>query len=267
MQAKDLDAVIFDVDGTLAETERHGHRVAFNKAFEELGMEDRWNEQLYAELLKVSGGDRRLYHYFTNYQHIPAEEASELAAELHARKTRLFIEVVEAGEVPDRPGVIRLLKELEEDGTRLGVATTGTRRWVLPLLEHLTKKGSLRPFETIVTGDDVTNLKPDPEAFRLALEQMAVEPNQAVIVEDSKNGVHAAKAAECCCLAVLGEYAEASELENADLVVDAFGAHGSPLKILSNPFGVDAGPVLTPGSLKKLHARWLETRSRDSGHL
>jgi HAD superfamily hydrolase (TIGR01509 family) len=257
VQHSKLLAVILDVDGTLAETERHGHRVAFNKAFEELGMSDRWDEELYGELLEVSGGERRLFHYFTEYKDMDPEEAGELAAKLHPMKTELFVEVVESGQVPPREGVLRLLKDLEKDHVRLAVATTGTKAWVPPLLDGLTKKAGLRPFEAVVTGDDVTNLKPDPEAFLLALERLGVQQSQVLIVEDSENGVKAAKAAGCCCLAVQGEYAKASELTEADLLVDGFGKTDKPLEVLSNPFGIESAPLLTPHVLRQLHERWL----------
>ncbi|MDQ4148646.1 MAG: HAD-IA family hydrolase [Actinomycetota bacterium] len=257
----DLTAVIFDVDGTLAQTERHGHRVAFNKAFEELGLPDRWDEQLYGELLRVTGGVRRLVHYFTNYQGMEEEKAQHLAEQIHPLKTQLFLELVDGGEVPPRPGALRLLKQLGEEGIRLGVATTGTRGWVLPLMDQLTKMGQLHGFETTITGDDVTNRKPDPEAFVLALERLGAQARDALIVEDSKNGVAAAKGASCCCLAVRGEYAKAADLSNADLVVDEFGEPDSPLQVLDNPFGVEVGPMLTPAVLKDLHARWLRKQA------
>ena len=257
MQHPELQAVIFDVDGTLAETERHGHRVAFNKAFEELGMSDRWDEQLYGELLKVAGGERRLFHYFTEYQDMHPDKAAELAAQLHPMKTELFVKVVESGEVPARAGVLRLLKELEQDGLRLAVATTGTRSWVLPLLKELRGQVGLGEFEAIVTGDDVENLKPDPDLFLVALEELGLKPPQTLIVEDSKNGVKAAKAAACCCLAVQGEYAESSDLMEADLLVDGFGEADLPLEVLNNPLSLDAGPLLTPALLRQLHERWL----------
>jgi HAD superfamily hydrolase (TIGR01509 family) len=257
MQHPELQAVIFDVDGTLAETERHGHRAAFNKAFEELGMPDRWDEQLYGDLLKVAGGERRLFHYFTEYKEMDPDKAAELASQLHPMKTELFVKVVASGDVPARAGVLRLLKELEHDGVRLAVATTGTRSWVLPLLEELRGQVGLGQFEATVTGDDVENLKPDPDLFLVALEELDLKPSQALIVEDSKNGVKAAKAAGCCCLAVQGEYADPSDLMDADLLVDGFGVEDSPLEVLNNPLGLDVGPILTPALLRNLHERWV----------
>ena len=257
-----LKAVILDVDGTLAETERHGHRVAFNKAFEQMGLPDRWDEELYGDLLSVTGGVRRLVHYFTRYQGMDENRAKQLAEQLHPVKTELFLKVIDAGEVPARPGALRLLKELEDEGIRLAVATTGTRGWVLPLLEQLRQRGGLGPFEVAVTGDDVTNRKPDPEAFEIALERLDLGPRASLIVEDSRNGVTSAKAASCCCIAVRGEYAKASDLDEADLVVDEFGEADAPLQVLSNPFGVDVEPMLTPAVLRDVQGRWADVGRR-----
>lgn len=241
------------MDGTLGDTERHGHRVAFNRAFEQLGLEDRWDEDLYGELLRITGGERRLKHYFVDYRRFPEDKAAELAAKLHPLKTDLFVKVVEDDQIPPRPGVLRYLKELADDGLRLAVATTGTRSWVLPLLEKLCARGSLAPFETIVTGDDVTDRKPHPEAFFLALDRMNLRAREVVIVEDSRNGVESAKAARCVCLAVKGEYATLEGLSAADLVVDNFGEPGSPIQVLHNPWSVDAGEVLSPAGTRDLH--------------
>jgi len=254
----ELQAVIFDVDGTLAETERYGHRVAFNRAFEQKGLPDRWSDELYRDLVKVTGGTRRLTHYFVEYQGMDAKEAASLAAELHKIKTGLFVKVVEGGEVPARPGVLRFIKELQEAGLRVAVATTGTRSWVHPLLEHLREQGGLARFEAIVTGDEVTHLKPEPDAFILALQRLQIGPHQAEIVEDSRNGVRAAVASGCACLAVQGEYAQAAELEGADLVVDSFGDSGRTLAVLDNPFGLEVGSMLTLEVAKELHRRRLK---------
>lgn len=255
MSGPDLKAVIFDVDGTLGQTERHGHRVAFNRAFESLGMDDRWDEDLYGELLKVTGGERRLKHYFVNFRGLGEEEAARLAEKVHPIKTELFVKVVEEDQVPPRPGLLRFLNELAADGLRLAVATTGTRSWVLPLVTKVCEAGGLKPFEVVVTGDDVKERKPDPEAFFVAFERLGVGAEEAIIVEDSKNGVDAAKASECVCLAVKGEYADPGELSSADLVVDDFGDPDEPLEVIFNPFSVEVGKMLTPSVARDLHAR------------
>lgn len=253
MKVKGLQAVIFDVDGTLADTERHGHRVAFNRAFEKLGLEDRWDEDLYGRLLKVTGGERRLMHYFVDYRGLPEDEAAKLAAKVHPLKTDLFVSVVNDDEIPPRPGLLRFLNELRDDGMRLAVATTGTRSWVLPLLDKICARSSLEAFEVVVTGDDVRDRKPDPEAFFLALDRMKLESADVVIVEDSRNGVKAAKAAGCVCLAVKGEYADIGRLQGADLVVDNFGEPDQPIQILHNPLSVDVPAMLTSAVVRDLH--------------
>jgi HAD superfamily hydrolase (TIGR01509 family) len=258
MCAAQLEAVIFDVDGTLAETERHGHRVAFNRALEQKGFPDRWSDEMYRDLLKTTGGVRRLTHYFVDYKGWDPEKASALAKELHKIKTGLFLEVVRAGEVPARIGVLRFIKELQDEGLRLGVATTGTASWVHPLIDHLREQGGLAPFETVVTGDLVENLKPAPDVFFLALDRMDLSPDQAVLIEDSLNGVKAAIATGSGCLAVRGEYANASDLEAADLVVDEFGEPERPLHVLHNPWNVEVGTMLNPKVVEDLHRRRLE---------
>jgi HAD superfamily hydrolase (TIGR01509 family) len=255
MSAAQLEAVIFDVDGTLAETERHGHRVAFNRAMERKGLPDRWSDEMYRDLVKTTGGARRLTHYFVEYKGWDREEASALAAELHKIKTQLFLDVVRAGEVPARIGALRFIRELQDAGTPVAVATTGTASWVHPLLDHLRREGGLAPFATIVTGDLVENLKPAPDAFLLAFEKLALKPDRAVIVEDSRNGVKAAMAAGSPCIAVRGEYANSSELEGADLVVDEFGEPERPLEVLHNPWGIEVGTMLSPKVVEDLHSK------------
>ncbi|MGQ0678212.1 MAG: HAD family hydrolase [Actinomycetota bacterium] len=250
-----LRAVIFDVDGTLGETERHGHRVAFNRAMEQRGLPDSWSDEMYRELVKTTGGVRRLTHYFTTYNGMSREEALPLAEELHRVKTRLFTEVVTSAEVPPRPGSVRFIKLLQESGIRTAVATTGTASWVHPLMDHLVRVGNLEPFETIVTGDLVENLKPAPDAFILCLDRLQLDPGDVVIVEDSRNGVRASMAVGAACLAVRGEYALTEELAGADLAVDQFGEPGAPLEVLLNPWALDVGPALTPQVARQLHYR------------
>lgn len=255
MVANRLEAVIFDVDGTLADTERHGHRVAFNRAFRQLGLEDEWDEAAYKDLLKVTGGERRLTHYFVSYKGLSESEAKQLAAKIHPVKTELFLQVVNDDEIPPRPGVLRFLKDLHDEGLRLSVATTGTQAWVFPLVEKLCKRGGLPPFEEVVTGDQVVERKPHPEAFLLALERMGLTADQVVIVEDSRNGVMAARAARCVCLAVKGEYADAEALYDAQLVVDNFGEPGHPIKVLHNPLSVSAGEMLDVQVVRELYEK------------
>ncbi len=213
-----LEAVIFDVDGTLVDSERDGHRVAFNAAFTELGLPWRWDVEEYGRLLAVTGGQSRLHAYLAE-RGVAAAERAELVPRLHRRKTEVFLELLAAGEVPARPGVTRLLDDLTGAGVRLAVATTGSLAWVEPLLER--HFGPHR-FETVVGGDDVKKTKPDPAAYLIALERLGLEPAAAVAIEDSVPGLGSARAAGVPCVVVTNDYTAGGDFTGAALAVDGF---------------------------------------------
>jgi len=215
-----LEAVIFDVDGTLVDSERHGHRVAFNYAFAALGRSDRWDEAAYGDLLRIAGGRRRLGSYLMETG-VPPEAAEALAEQLHRIKTIRFRHRAAAGEIPLMPGVTRLVAGLQRRGIRLFVATTGSREWVEPLLDHHFGRAV---FETVVTGSDVQELKPDPAAYLEVLRRARLDPGHVVAVEDSGNGLRAAQAAGLACLVVRNDYTGV-DVEGAELVVSGFGPH------------------------------------------
>ncbi len=213
-----FEAVILDVDGTLVDSERDGHRVAFNAAFAEFGLPWRWEVEEYGRLLAVTGGQSRLHAYLEE-QGVPAAERAELVPSLHRRKTELFLDLVTAGEVPARPGVCRFLDEVADAGLRLAVATTGSLAWVEPLLaRHF---GSDR-FETVVGGDDVKETKPDPAAYLVALDRLGLPPAAAVAIEDSVPGLGSARNAGVCCVVVTNDYTAGGDFAGAALVVDGF---------------------------------------------
>ena len=241
---------MFDVDGTLVDSERDGHRVAFNRAFEEAGLPDRWDVELYGELLAVTGGDRRINAYFQR-RDMPEEERAVLARRLHARKTEIFAEMAKQGEIEPRPGVNELLEELEGAGVRLAVATTGTATWVHPLLDRLFGAGR---FEVVVTANEAPKLKPDPSAHLLALEGLRLPAAAAPGIEDSLNGLRAAKSAGLACVIVVNDYTHHQDFTAADLILDGFGLHGAPASVLSDPHGVDPPGRLDVGTLRRLTA-------------
>jgi HAD superfamily hydrolase (TIGR01509 family) len=245
-----LAAVVLDVDGTLVDSERDGHRVAFNRAFEEAGLEDRWDVDLYGQLLDVTGGKRRIDSYFEQ-QGMPEDEREELASRLHARKTEIFTEMASRGEIEPRPGAAELLDELEEAGVRLAVATTGSREWVHPLLDRLF---GLERFEAIVTSEEAPERKPDPSAHRLALEQLELGASAAPAVEDSLNGLRAAKSAGLACVVVVNDYTREQDFDDADLVLDGFGRPDDPASILADPHGLDPPGRLDVDTLRRLAA-------------
>lgn len=229
-----LQAVVLDVDGTLVDSERDGHRVAFNMAFEEAGMPDRWDVECYGELLGVPGGKRRLSAYFEE-QGMPEAERDELAGRLHRRKTDIFKEMASQGQIGARPGVVELVDELSEAGVRLAVATTGSREWVDPLLDKLFGAGR---FQAIVGGDEVERRKPDPSCYLTAVERLGLGPSAAVAVEDAVIGLRAAKAAGLPCVVVVNDYTREQDFEAADLVLDGFGSMDAPVEVLADPKGL-----------------------------
>lgn len=244
----DLKAVIFDVDGTLVDSERHGHRVAFNRAFAAFDLPYEWDEHLYGELLHTTGGQRRIDGYLER-QGVAAEERAELAPALHKRKTELLEEMVDGGVIELRPGAGRLVRELAEAGVARAVGTTGSRRWVERLLRHTLDDVD---WDVIVAGDDVTNRKPDPEVFTSALNELGEEPGGVVVIEDSGEGLEAARAAGLCCVVVVNGYTADHDLAGADLVLDGFGEPGAPAAVLADPRGTGCDGILTAGLLRTL---------------
>jgi HAD superfamily hydrolase (TIGR01509 family) len=248
-----LHTVIFDLDGTLAETERDGHRVAFNHAFERLGLPDRWDEALYGELLWVTGGKERLHFYFDRYRPLPASERDRLVGALHRVKNAAFRQLIEELCIAPRPGILRLFDELHGEGVTTAVATTGSREWVEPLLERLLGRDRFSRIAAVTTGEDVTRKKPDPEAYTVTLSKLSSSPRQALAIEDSRNGLDAAKAAGLPCLIVRSSYSRDHDLSEADLAVDELGDPGLPCRVLFNPRRLAVGGVIDIQTLRHLH--------------
>jgi HAD superfamily hydrolase (TIGR01509 family) len=243
-----LQAVVLDVDGTLVDSERDGHRVAFNRAFEEAGLEDRWDVELYGELLEVTGGERRINSYF-EMRGMVDDEHRELAGRLHVRKTEIFTAMAKEGEIQPRPGVGELLDELEEANVRLSVATTGTRTWVVPLLDRLF---GLERFEVIITSEEAPQRKPDPSAHQMALRRLGLPAPAAPAVEDSLNGLQAAAAAGLACVVVVNDYTRGQNFRGADLVLDGFGRPDDPATVLADPHRLNPPGRLDVETLRRL---------------
>ncbi|MBC7633817.1 MAG: HAD-IA family hydrolase [Flavobacterium sp.] len=240
-----LSAVIFDVDGTLVDSERDGHRVAFNQAFADFGLPDHWGVDVYGRLLTVTGGRQRLRAHLESRGYA-GEQAAGLAIELHKAKTRIFTRMVHEGAIQLRPGVRQLVESLHDDGVRLFVATTGSRDWVEPLVTHHFGTGV---FELLVTGTEVHALKPEPQVYLTVMREAGLQPAGVVAVEDSENGLRAAQAAQLPCLVVTNPYTENDDLSAADAVLDSFGptAH----QISGKPVPLVEGAV-TEASLRAL---------------
>jgi HAD superfamily hydrolase (TIGR01509 family) len=217
-----LEAIIFDVDGTLAETEEI-HRAAFNHAFEEAGLGWDWSEALYGELLKVTGGKERIAHFMEmsgDTAAIPVERPS-LIAELHRHKTAIYAEMIAVGDVALRLGVAELIEGALTDGIRLAIATTTSRPNVDALLKNTLGPDGPSAFEVIAAGDSVAAKKPAPDIFVAALGDMRLNPRHALAIEDSGNGLRAAVAAGLPTLVTPSYYSRGDNLTGAIGVVDA----------------------------------------------
>jgi len=217
-------ALIFDCDGVLAETERDGHRVAFNRMFADKGYPVHWGIALYKELLKVGGGKERMKHYFDETSW-PAGAGDEdaLIKELHKLKTDYYTQIIESGEMPPRPGVARLVDEASAAGVELAVCSTSNERAVNAVLEKLLGPERKAKFDVVLAGDVVSKKKPDPEIYLLALDRLHLGPAECVVVEDNRNGLLAAKGAGLHCIVTTNEYTQDEDFSEADLVVSELG--------------------------------------------
>lgn len=193
-----LRALLWDVDGTLAETERDGHRVAFNRAFEALGLPWRWDEARYGELLRVTGGRERILADMAVRADAPvlADEREALARELHRRKNGFYAELVNDGGIALRDGVRAVIEAAAARGLRQGIVTTTSRVNVDALLaRHFGARWTDR-FAVVVCGEDVVAKKPSPDAHRRALAALGLPPRTALAIEDSCAGAAAAHGAD-----------------------------------------------------------------------
>jgi HAD superfamily hydrolase (TIGR01509 family) len=232
-----LKALIFDVDGTLAETERDGHRITFNQAFAAAGLDWEWSVEQYGELLAVTGGKERILSYLQQYHPnfaLPAADITlkEWIAQLHAAKTAYYTDLLRQGGIALRPGVLRLLTEAKAAGIRLAIATTTTPANVTALLEAALP-GGLDWFEVIAAGDIVPAKKPAPDIYHYALQQLQLEPQYCLAFEDSEAGLKSAQQTSLTTVITVNDYTRAQDFSSAALVLNHLGEPNLPFEVIA----------------------------------
>jgi len=248
-----LHALLFDVDGTLADTERDGHRPAFNQAFADAGLDWHWDVALYGKLLAVTGGKDRMKHYIDHFRpdYRKPDNFDELVAELHKAKTRIYSALAAQGGIPMRPGVKRLLVEARAAGLRLAIATTTTPENVTVLLEHSLGAGTQDWFEVIAAGDIVPAKKPAPDIYHYALEKMGLAAADCLAFEDSENGLRASLGAGLKTLVTVNDYTLDHDFTGAAVVLSDLGEPGAPNQRLA---GAELSqPFVDVAYLRALH--------------
>lgn len=248
-----LKALLFDVDGTLADTERDGHRVAFNRAFAEAGLDWEWSEELYGKLLAVTGGKERIRYYLDNFntEFERPDELADFIAGLHASKTRHYVQMLSEGLIPLRPGVKRLINEAREAGLRLAVATTTTPENVSALVQNAMAPDAMSWFEVIAAGDIVPAKKPAPDIYTWAMEQMNLKPEECIAFEDSHNGILSSRGADLTTIVSVNGYTQDEEFDGAAIVLDHWGEPDAPFTVLSGD--ADGASFLDLALVKRLH--------------
>src|SRR3989304_2935497 len=224
-----LKAIIFDVDGTLANTEEI-HRRSFNEAFMEFGIDHVWSAAEYTKLLSVSGGKERIIAWFKSRDLGSGGDIDmrNLALRIHQRKSEIYRDHLHHGRISPRPGVVRLIKEARECGIRLGIATSTSLANVETLLGCILDQDARSWFDTIVTSDIVIDKKPSPSVYQFALARLGLAPRNCIAIEDTTNGNRAAIACGISTVITIHEFTIDNDFTGANLVVDQLGEPDRP---------------------------------------
>jgi HAD superfamily hydrolase (TIGR01509 family) len=249
-----LKALIFDVDGTIAETEE-AHRQAFNRAFIDFGLDWRWGRALYCDLLKLTGGRERLHEYLSGLELPPTvrRNIETRIPELHAHKTALYGDMIRAGAGALRPGVARLAGEARNSGVALAIATTTSPVNLPPLFEATWSNEALDWFSVIAAGDMVKDKKPAPDIYKLALDRLGLAPDECIALEDSRNGLVSAVGAGIPTVITVNGFTAHESFEGALAVISDMGEPETPFTPVGG-FAEEPG-VLTLELLRRWCAR------------
>jgi haloacid dehalogenase superfamily, subfamily IA, variant 3 with third motif having DD or ED len=252
-----VTTLIFDCDGVLADTERDGHRPAFNQTFREFGLPVDWSEEVYGHKLQIAGGKERmaseLTPEFARANGLPDDPEGQ-AAELlkwHKRKTQIYTEMVAAGRLPTRPGIRRVITEAQDAGWTLAVASTSAEPSVRAILEQAVGRERADRFDLVLAGDIVAKKKPAPDIYLLALERLGVPAQEALVIEDSRNGLLAARGADLRCVMTVNGYTEEEDSSEAILVISSLGDPGGErTRVIANRSAAQPGDYITLADLE-----------------
>lgn len=239
MMKKELKALIFDVDGTLADNERDGHRVAFNRAFRDAGLDWYWDVALYDRLLEVFGGKERIRYYIESFRQdfSAPPDLDAFIRELHREKTAHYLALLKSASIPLRPGVKRLLQEAHTAGLRLAIASTTTYENVTTLLSETIGEQSVGWFDVIAAGDVVVNKKPAPDIYQYALGQLGLDASACLVFEDTEAGLASASAAGLATLITVNGATRNQDFSGAAIVLDQLGEPEQGFEVLAGEAG------------------------------
>ncbi|BBB22493.1 HAD family hydrolase [Abyssogena phaseoliformis symbiont OG214] len=250
-----LEALIFDVDGTLANTERDGHLKAFNLAFKELGLDWHWSNEAYHELLNVTGGQLRIKYYLKKYNPIFEHQyLDDFVASIHQLKTKIYVSLMDEGAVPLRIGVKRLFNEARKANLRLAIATTTTLANVDALIANTLGAEALDWFEVVGAGNITPKLKPAGDIYTYVLKQMNLDPTKCLAFEDSHNGIISATQAGLKTIITVNEYTDKHEFDGALVVLDHLGDKDKPFSLIKG--NTTNATCVDVAYLRELHATY-----------
>jgi HAD superfamily hydrolase (TIGR01509 family) len=252
-----VTALIFDCDGVLADTERFGHLPAFNATFREFGLPVEWSAEEYGRLLQIGGGKERMASLLTpafvaaaGLPSDPAAQAAELAT-WHKRKTEIYTAFVADGLLPARPGIRRLVGAAQDAGWALAVCSTSAEPSVRAILDHVVGPERAARFDLVLAGDVVARKKPAPDIYELALDRLGVSAAEALVVEDSRNGLLAVVGAGLRCVITINGYTETEDATEAVLVVSSLGdPDGEATTVIANRSAARPGAWITLADLE-----------------
>jgi HAD superfamily hydrolase (TIGR01509 family) len=253
-----VSALVFDCDGVLADTERDGHRLAFNQTFREFGLPIEWSADSYREKLQIAGGKERmaseLTPEFARANGLPTDpdgQSVELA-KWHRRKTQIYTEMVDAGKLPTRPGVRRIIYEAQDAGWMLAVASTSAEPSVRAILVQAVGPQRAERFDVVLAGDIVERKKPAPDIYLLALQRLELPAAQTLVIEDSRNGLLAATGAGLRCVMTVNGYTEDEDSSEAILVVSSLGDPGGErTRVIANRSRARPAEYITVADLQQ----------------